>query len=166
MDRHGKTPLAVVRDGGEHAGEEALHVGSAAAIEPAVALGDGEGFGRPALPVDRNHVGVAGQRDAGDASRPDGGVEAGLLPVGRRHDLADDAVLEQVVLDETDQRHVRLVARRVEADEARQQLRRGVARSLHRGLASGPLPKFANVDARVPSELRKQGATRIVALLV
>ncbi len=40
MDRHGKLPREVVGDGGEHAGEEALHVGGAAAVELAVALGD------------------------------------------------------------------------------------------------------------------------------
>ncbi len=53
----------------------------------------------------------------GTGGGTDGRVEARLLAVGGRHDLADDAVLEQIVLDETDELQVRLVARRVEADE-------------------------------------------------
>ena len=43
VDRHRQLALLVVGHGGEHAGEEALHVGGAAAVELAVALGDVNG---------------------------------------------------------------------------------------------------------------------------
>ena len=49
---------------GERAGEEALHVAGAAAVQPAVALGEREGVGGPVLAGDRDDVGVAGEHDA------------------------------------------------------------------------------------------------------
>ena len=67
-------------------------------------------------------------------ARADGGEQAGLEPVRRRHALAFDAVPRQILLDEPDERDVGLAAGRVEGDEPRQQLlrRAGDARHLDR----------------------------------
>ena len=96
----------------------------AAAVQLAVALDHREGIGVPGLAGHRHHVGVAGQADAADAARADGGEQAGLEAVGRRHALALDAEALEVALDEADQRQVALAAGRVEGDEAGQQLLR------------------------------------------
>ena len=57
---------AEIRHRGQHAGEKALHVGGAAAVEAAVALDEREGIAVPGLAVDRHDVGVAGEADAGE----------------------------------------------------------------------------------------------------
>ena len=79
--------------GREHAGEKALHVGGAAAVELAVALGDDERIGCPWLAVDGHDVGMARERDAAHMRGADGGVKSGLAAVCGGHDVADHAVL-------------------------------------------------------------------------
>ncbi len=123
VDRHFELALQEAGDGGEHAGEKALHVGGAAPIEAPVALGENERIARPALAVDRHHVGVAGKRDTGRIGGTDGGVEVGLGAVGGGDELARHPVLGEIVLDEADKRQVRPVARRVEAHKPGKKLR-------------------------------------------
>ena len=45
-------------------GDEALHVGGAAAVEPAILLRHVERVGVPVLAVDRHHVGMPGEDQA------------------------------------------------------------------------------------------------------
>ena len=58
--------------------DEALHVGGAAAVEPAVALGSVKGSLDQGWPVDRHDVGVARQHDRRRRRRARGGEEIGL----------------------------------------------------------------------------------------
>ena len=100
VERHLERARLEVRHHRQHAGEIALHVAGAAAVELAVALDHREGIGVPGLAGHRHHVGVARQGDAADAGRADGGEQAGLQAVRRRHALALDAVPGEVGLDE------------------------------------------------------------------
>ncbi len=115
----------------QHAGEEALHIGGAAAIEPAAALDETERIAVPALAIDRHHVGMSRQRNAGDALGADGGEQARLLAILGRHQLAGDAVPREVVGDEADERAIGIAAGGVERDEPFQYLGRSGRRSGH-----------------------------------
>ncbi len=105
----------------QRTGEIAFHVGGAAAVEAAIGLAQREGIRGPGGRVGGYDVGVAGEADAGHASRSDGGEHGGLLAVLGRDDLGFDAVAGQIVLHEGDDGAVGLVARRVEGHEALQQ---------------------------------------------
>ena len=66
------------RDSRQHAGQEALHVRRAPAVEPPVAFGHDEGIARPDLAVHRHAVGVAAEDEAAVALAADGRPEVGL----------------------------------------------------------------------------------------
>ena len=53
-----------IRHGGKAGGDEALHVGGTARIEPAVGAAQREWVGAPGLAVHRNGIDMTGQRDA------------------------------------------------------------------------------------------------------
>ena len=93
----------------------------AAAEEPAVALADGQGIAAPVLAVDRDHVGMAGERDAAACPGAERGVEVGLVP-GLVEQRRLDAEPSRWSRDEADQRQVGLPAGRVDS-------RRGAAPS-------------------------------------
>ena len=112
------------RDGGEGAGEEALHVAGAAAVEPAVAGGEGEGVGGPGLALDRHHVGVAGEHDAALGRGADERGERGLVAAGVGVAEARDAEAGEIVLDEADQVEVGAGGHRRKRDETGQHLAR------------------------------------------
>src|SRR5439155_21810155 len=61
MNRPGELARRHVGHRRETAGDEALHVGGAAAEQTAVALLEPKRIARPGLPVDRHHVGMAGE---------------------------------------------------------------------------------------------------------
>jgi hypothetical protein len=111
MDRHLERARQHLRQQREAQGDEALHVRGAAAIEPAVALRQGEGIAAPRLAFDRHHVGVAGEHEAARRVGADAGPQVGLrLAVRSRHQVAADAVLRQVIADPLDE--VEIAARR------------------------------------------------------
>ena len=62
----------------QRASDETFHVGSAAAVEPTVALSQHKWIGGPVLPVHRHHIGMPGQYDARDAARPQRRKQIGL----------------------------------------------------------------------------------------
>ncbi len=64
MDRAPELRPRHIGHRGKDAGEKAFHVAAAAAVELAGARRQRTVAG-PALPVDRNHVGMAGQNDPG-----------------------------------------------------------------------------------------------------
>jgi hypothetical protein len=121
--------------GGQHTGEEALHVRCAAAVIAAVAFHHLEGVGIPGLPGDGHDVGMAGKGDTGHVRRANGGEQAGLGAVARRHQRRRDAMLDEIVLHEANERDVGLVAGGVERHEAGQQLGRRIVGAFH---FSGP----------------------------
>ena len=88
------------RHGSENAGEEALHVAGAAAVELAVTRGERERVASPSLAFDRDAVAMAGKPDAALAiSRSDGGEQARLRSVLRGDQGRGNAVaLEMSVL--------------------------------------------------------------------
>ena len=120
VDRLFQGPRLEGRHRGEHASDEALHVAAAAAVELAVALGQRERVGRPAS--DPRPARSRYDPRARCRHRPSGPMVAnrlGLGAVGRGHARRGDAVAFEVVLDEGDQREIRLGARGVEGDERR-----------------------------------------------
>ena len=119
IDRCLELGLGEAFDPSEHDGNEALHVAGAAAIEQPVALGQFPGVGRPILPIDRHHVGMAGQADAGAILRSDGGIEIGLLGRSVRHQFAGDAEAIQVVAHEVDELEIRVPAGGIKGDQRR-----------------------------------------------
>ena len=110
---------------------EAFHVDGATAIGAPVLDPQRERIRGPGLPRDRHHVGVAREHDPAAIGRTDGGVDRGLI--ARRALIAHigHAPALQIILDEVDQRQVRLRALGVEGDEPRQHLERRVARARH-----------------------------------
>ncbi len=101
----------------QHAGEKALHIGGAPAIEPVVLPPHGERVARPVLAVDRHDVGMAAQHVAGPVGGADRGEQVGL-GAGR---VGDDDALHpeagQIGLDEIDDVQVRTAGDGVEADQ-------------------------------------------------
>ena len=128
VDRHGEPRRLERRRERQRAGDEALHVGGAAAVEAAVAFGQGERIARPALAHDRDHVGVARQRDAALAIGADGGEQirlAARVVVDQPH---RDAQRVETIGDEFDELEVGLRRDGVEADEPGEQLARARCR--------------------------------------
>ncbi len=117
MDRADEPPCRHVGHRREATGEEALHVGSAAAEEPAVAARQLERIARPGLPVCWDHVGMPGQDIARRFGGPDGRPDIRLGPGGVGDALMGDAEAVEIALDPRDQRKVRVPAGRVEADK-------------------------------------------------
>src|SRR3546814_3287138 len=60
---------------GQRHRDEGFHVAGAAAVGAAAVLAHLPGIAGPVLVVDRHHVGVAGQRDAGAVGWAEGGIE-------------------------------------------------------------------------------------------
>ena len=79
MDRPAERRRPHALDGRKAHGQEALHVASAAAVQPPVRLPQAEGIARPGLSVDRHHVGMAGQDEAGHVSGADRREHIGFL---------------------------------------------------------------------------------------
>ena len=71
----------VLRQQRERDRDEALHVGGAAAVEPAVLLDERERIAVPRLAVDRHDVGVAGEHEPAVAARAQRREEIRLAPV-------------------------------------------------------------------------------------
>ena len=80
MDGRGERPAHRVVGHGEAAGDEALHVGAAAAVKAPRVAAQGEGIAAPRLTLHRHHVGMSRQHDAGPLGGADGGVEVGFFP--------------------------------------------------------------------------------------
>ncbi len=122
MDRPAERRRPHALDGREAHGQEALHVASAAAVQPPVRLPQAEGIARPGLSVDRHHVGMAGQDEAGHVSGADRREHIGFL-AGRIIDpLAPNPEALQMLLDPVDQLEVGVAARRVEPHQPRQDI--------------------------------------------
>jgi hypothetical protein len=88
--------------------DEGLHVGAAAAVEPAVLHFGGERIQRPVLAVPGHGVGVAGDDHAGRLALAEGGEEVGLVPVVVEGERALDAVARELVADEVDELELEL----------------------------------------------------------
>jgi hypothetical protein len=61
----------------------------------------------------------------------DGGEQRHLLPVFGRNEVRRDAMPAQIVLNIKDERNIGFVARRIEADEAFENISHGGAGALH-----------------------------------
>ncbi|MNC85633.1 hypothetical protein D3C83_12430 [compost metagenome] len=111
----------------QHAGEETLHVGSTAAVEPAVLLHHIERIGLPGLPFHRHDVGMARQDDARLAARAQRREQVGLaLRVVVRESHIRVVRLE-CVADELDQLEIGVAAHRRKGNELAQHLDAGAA---------------------------------------
>ena len=120
MDGRFQIGCLELRHQGQGHGDEALHVTGAAAIEPAVPLGEFKGIAGPCLAVDRHHVGMARQHNAAGDIGADGGEEIGFLSR-----LIIDAEMRnvpavEIVFDKFDQGNVAIAAGGVKAHEIRQ----------------------------------------------
>ncbi len=100
MQRAGEVARLDVGHRGEAGGDETLHVGRAARIQPAVGSAQRERIGAPGLAVDRNGIDMTGQRDATRAVRADDGVDVGLLTGGIGADTIRNSMRVQVVAHE------------------------------------------------------------------
>ncbi len=123
----------------ERGGGEALHVGGAAAVQAAGALGQGPGVGGPGLASNGNHVAVAGEDDAARDRRADQREERGLLAGGVGHAGAGDAVAGEIVFDEADEIEVRAGGDRGKGDQAGQHLARGQPQGHDRSSVTAPI---------------------------
>lgn len=117
VNRDIEAALEEFRRVGEADADEALHVASAAGIELAVFLRDGEWVGVPVLAVDGNCVRVPGKHDTGFIRWAERGVEIGLGAGLVFHQQGVDAETFQVVPDVVDQLHIGVAAGGVEANE-------------------------------------------------
>lgn len=126
MDGATQPCASEMRNGCQHDGNEALHVGRAAPIQPAVALGQGPGVAAPRLPFHRYHIDMPREDDAAGDRGSDGCVQVGLQPVRRRDELAVHAVLAQVGLAERDQLQVAGAGHGSKRDEAAQEIADGL----------------------------------------
>ncbi len=124
LDRPLQPRLQCLRHRRQRDRRKALHVARAAAVEPPVLLRQRERVGAPRLPVDRHDVRMRRQHDAARLGRPDQRVEVRLGALVVHHPVARDAVAAEVVLDEVDQRQVRLARDGREGDETLQHLAR------------------------------------------
>ena len=109
------------RHHGKRHRDEALHVGAAAPVEPAVAFIQHEGIAGPVLAIDRHHVGVARKHRAPGDGGADGGQQIGLgagLEIDARR---GNAMAGEIVFDEGDEIEVGIAAGGVEGDKLRQQ---------------------------------------------
>ena len=130
VDRAREAGRRELRHQRERAGEEALHVAAAAAVEAAAALGQGERVAGPGLVGGRHDVGVGGQHHPARDVGADGGVQAGLVAVRVGHPRRGHAVGGEVGLDERDQLQVGGVRDGVERDQPGQHLARRVTRGV------------------------------------
>ena len=102
------------------AGNEALHVGAAAAIETTIRFRQRERRIVPVLPVDRHHVRVSRQHDASAIRRSNRGEQVGAarVPIGFGcNALAANANARQQGVDIVQQRSIRRFAEGLESDQ-------------------------------------------------
>ena len=111
--------------GVERAGEEPLHVGRPAPVEPAVRRAEDERVRAPRLPLDRHHIGVPREQHAGAVRRPDGRKQPGLPAGVVSHQHAFHAVPGEEAPDPFDKLEVRRGADRLEPDQPGEDIRRG-----------------------------------------
>ena len=117
VDRRGERARDHLRHRRQTAGEIALHVGCAAAMQAAAARGEAERVVRPGLAVDRNHVGMPRQ----DIARPAGGPDR-RPQVGLGAGLIGDALMRhtepvEIGLDPPHDRQIGVAAGAVEAHQ-------------------------------------------------
>ena len=126
MNRPLKRSLLEFRDHRQRDGAEALHVDRAPPVEALAVATQRERVGTPVLPLDRHHVGVAGEDDAAGGHRPDRRKDCGLVAgrVGRAGE--GDALLAQIRFDKVDEGKVRPGAFGVESHEPRRHVDRAV----------------------------------------
>ena len=110
--------------------DEALHVGGAPSIEATVSLQHFERIAFPGLALDRHHVGVPGERDAGAVGRTESGVEVRLCVPLVVDELAGDAEIVEVPGNKVDEREIRAFAHGIERDQPPNQIKRRGARRL------------------------------------
>ena len=80
MDRPLQRGSCQGRDRSQTAGDEALHVGSSAAVEAPAAFGERERIAVPVLTIDRHHVGVTGKHDTPNPVGTKAGEDIRLAP--------------------------------------------------------------------------------------
>jgi len=119
------------RHGGQHAGEEPLHVGGAAAVEPAVAAGELKRIAGPRLAVDRHHVGVAVEHHAAVDGGSDPGMQVGAGAGVVEAQVGFDVRRRQIVANIGDEIEVGLAGQALEGDEAVENLHRRVDSVFH-----------------------------------
>ena len=101
----------------ERAGDEPLHVGRPAPVEPPVPPAQDERIGAPRLPLDRHHVGMPREQHAGGVRRPDRREQAGLAAGVVSNQHAFHAVPGEEAPDPFDELEVRRGADRLEPDQ-------------------------------------------------
>ncbi len=111
-----------VGHGGEAGGDEALHVAGAAGEQPSVLAAQGERIGGPRLAVDGNRIDMAGQGQSATGLGAEDRVDIGLVAGRIAADPVADAVSVEIVSHKINQREVGVPARRVEGDEAVQEI--------------------------------------------
>ena len=105
--------------GGQGQREEALHIRAAQAVQPVVALGEGQGVTLPAALVEGHGVGVACQHQAAGPA-PQGRDQVGFGAVcGNRLDLGAKPHIAQPAGQQVDDRAVALVPQRVGGADGR-----------------------------------------------
>ena len=104
----------------EAAGDEPLHVGAAAGVEPAVGSPERERVGRPGLALGGNDVAVPRKHDALAVAGPDGRQEIGLASVFAGDQPAAGAHGFDLAAHEVDEVEIAVAAHRRKSDEFRQ----------------------------------------------
>jgi len=126
MHRRAQAGRLETRDGVDAAGDEALHVGAAAAQPAVVTGGEREGVAGPVLTGHRHHVGMAREHHPGHVVGAGRGVEVGLAGFVAGLDDRPDAVVVQTVGDPVDEGLVAAAADRVEGDQGAQDVQGAV----------------------------------------
>src|SRR4029079_8477519 len=129
MEGRHEPPAFEIRYGRKHSRQKALHVGSAASVEPSLIDPQRKGVAGPRLAIDRNAVVVARERDTAFALGSDGRVERRLLRVATLDAGRADVVLPKIIFDEGDDAEIASVAGRVKGDKTGQQFDRRVNRA-------------------------------------
>ncbi len=148
MQRAGEVARLDVGHRGEAGRDEALHVGRAARIQPAVRSAQREWIGAPGLAIDRYGIDMTGQRDATRAGRADDGVDVGLLSGRIGADTIRNSMRIEVVANKPNQREIGIAAGRVERHKPGEQIdgaepRRGGG-CIHAAAVYTRLPGAAN----------------------
>ena len=120
MQRHLERALRHLRHQRQDERDKALHVGTAAAIEPAAllsgALGENERVAVPFLPGDRHDIGMPREDDATPFDRSDRREQIGLAPQIIERERRRRAERFQIGPRPLDQREVGFTTRSVESD--------------------------------------------------
>ena len=138
MQRHPQRRRQKVIHRRQHAGEKALHIGAAAAVVAAIALGQAERRHAPVLPVHRDHVGMAREHHPAAAGRPQPGVEIGLSPRRVIKAAGRHAAGGEKIGDPVDHRQVRMAAGGIKGQQRGKDRSRRV---IHRQARHRPAPR-------------------------